>query len=104
MTQADARNTLHAVAEFRRAFDAVASEKTRQLLLSWSEQVYNALAAEKVTALDIDARGGPSERTIGLMLKAGNTRVSTMVEFATALSSDTADYEVEIKLIRKPKP
>lgn len=103
MTLPEARKTLHSAAEIRRAVETLADDQTKALLLSWSEQVYNALQAEGLSAADIAARGGPAERTVGLMLKASNPRVSTLVEFATALCSPDADYEVEIKLVRKPK-
>lgn len=104
MTQTDARQAILSAAQVRRAVETIAEEQTKAVLLSWSEQVYNALKAEHLTAADISVRGGPSERTVGLMMKASNPRVSTMVELASALSSPDADYEIEIRLVRKPKP
>lgn len=104
MTQPDARQVMHSAAEIRRAVEALADEQTKTLLLSWSEQVFSALQVEGLSAADIAARGGPAERTIGLMLKANNTRLSTLAELAAALCTPEADYEIELRLVRKPKP
>lgn len=101
MTLPEARQTLLSASEIRRAVEALAEEQTTAVLLDWSEQVYNALKAEGLSGADIAARGGPAERTIGLMLKANNTRISTMVELATALGSPGVTYDLQIRLVRK---
>lgn len=104
MTQPEARHVLHSAAAIREAVETIARERTEAVLLAWSEQVYNVLKVEGLGPADIAARGGPAERTLTLMLKAGNTRLSTMVELATALCSSEADYQLEVRLVRKPKP
>lgn len=103
MTQPEAKHTLHSAAEIREAVDILSKGHAETVLLAWSDQVHHALQAEGLSAADIAARGGPAERTVGMMLKAYNTTVSTMVQFATALSNNDADYELEIRLVRKPK-
>lgn len=103
MTQPEARQTLHSAAEIREAVHTLARARTEIVLLSWSEQVDVALACERISPADIAARGGPAERTVGLMLKACNTTIATMSALATALSGPQADYELEVRLVRKPR-
>lgn len=103
MTQLEARQVLHSAAEIREAVETVAKERTEAVLLEWSNQVYAVMQAEGVSSPDITARGGPAKRTIDLMLKASNPRLSTMVEFVTALATTEYEYELQIAIVKKPK-
>lgn len=103
MTQPEARHILHSAAEIREAVETVSKEKTEAVLLDWSNQVYSVLKAEGLGAADIAARGGPAKRTIDLMLKASNPRLSTMVEFVTSLATTEHDFELQVSIVRRPK-
>lgn len=103
MTQPEAQHMIHSAAEIRRAVEVLAKERTETVLLSWSEQVHDVLKAEGLRACDVAARGGPAERTVTLMLKASNPRLSTMVEFVTSLASVEHDYELHVTILKKPK-
>jgi hypothetical protein len=100
MTQPEARQILHSAAEIRRAVETLARERRERTLLSWSEQVDQALREQGIGPDDVAARGGPSARTVNLMLKANNIRLSTMAEFAAALGED---FDLEVRLVRKQK-
>lgn len=103
MTQPEARQVIHSAAELREAVEIVAKERTEAVLLQWSNLVDQVMKAENVGAADVAARGGPAKRTVDLMLKASNPRLSTMVEFVTALGSSEHDYELQIIIIKKEK-
>lgn len=103
MTQLEARKVIHSAAELREAVETVSKERTDAALSAWAQQVEDALKAENIGPADVAARGGPAKRTVDLMLKASNPRLSTMVEFITALGSTEHDYELRIQIVRKPK-
>ena len=103
MTQPEARHVIHSAAQLREAVETVAKERTEAVLLQWSNLVDQVMKHEKVGTADIAARGGPAKRTVDLMLKVSNPRLSTMVEFVTALGSTEHEYELQLVIVKKEK-
>jgi len=103
VTQPEARQVIHSAAALREAVETVSKERTEAVLLQWSNLVDQVMKAEHVGAADVAARGGPAKRTVDLMLKVSNPRLSTMVEFVTALGSTEHDYELQIMIVKKEK-
>lgn len=103
MTQPEARQVIHSAAEIREAVETVSKERTQAVLLQWSNLVDQVMRTENVGAADVAARGGPAKRTVDLMLKVSNPRLSTMVEFVTALGSTSHEYELQILIVKKER-